>query len=65
MRRITIEVEKGRRLVIYKEGGCNLEAYVDGIGWVIDDWSSFDWIPVCNAAQHLLADVTDKITLAA
>lgn len=32
---IVINVDRYRRIRVYKEGGLDLEAYVNGIGWVL------------------------------
>jgi hypothetical protein len=64
MNRITIEIGNRRRLVIYKQGGCNLEENVEGIGWCLNDWDTVDWQPILTEAQSVLARVSENIRLA-
>ena len=49
LQRITISVDHGRRVVLYPQGGWNLEAHVEGIGWVLDNDA--------DVADELLADL--------
>lgn len=37
LNRVIISVDHGRRIILYPEGGLNLEAYVNGPGWVLDN----------------------------
>ncbi len=37
MRNIVITLQFGRRIVLYPEGGMDLQRSVDGIGWVNDN----------------------------
>jgi len=34
---ITLNVDKYRRIRIYREGGLDLEAFIPGIGWILDN----------------------------
>jgi hypothetical protein len=40
MFRVTINIKGGKRINVYLEGGYCVETYVDGIGWVLDDWDT-------------------------
>ena len=35
--KIILKVDKFRRLIINDQSGLDLESYVDGIGWVLDN----------------------------
>ncbi len=42
LRRVVVNVDQGRRLVVNPEGGLDLEAFVKGIGWVLDNEAHVD-----------------------
>jgi hypothetical protein len=37
LQRIVINVDQKRRIVLHPEGGMDLEAFVEGPGWVLDN----------------------------
>lgn len=37
MKYVIIQVDDSRRIIVYKEGGLDLECYVADIGWVLDN----------------------------
>lgn len=34
---VVVNVDANRRLRVYPQGGCDMEARVEGIGWVLDN----------------------------
>lgn len=64
MQRVIIEMGKGKRLIVYKEGGCHAEAYVKGIGWVIDN-EACDGLKALDEAIDALARCRENVRLAA
>lgn len=60
MNRVTIEIGKGSRVVIYPDGTGHLENYIPGCGWCMNTWDSVDWPALVAEAQQALARVGKK-----
>lgn len=58
--KIILKVDEDRRVVINKHGGLDLEAKVDGIGWVLDNEAD---IPdhVVDSYVHQAKMILDKV----
>lgn len=52
IRRIVIDLNFGRRVILYPEGGMDLEAEVPGVGWVLDNDA---YVPEPDLAGVLVA----------
>jgi hypothetical protein len=59
LKRVTINVDFDRRIQLYPEGGMDLECYVKGPGWVVDndaEVSDSDLGDVLIQARNIIAD---------
>ncbi len=63
MKRVTINFTAGRRIHVYPQGGSQLEYYVEGAGWVVDDRHDVNFIDKLDEAIDLLKRVREKIYL--
>jgi len=63
MRQICIYLNGMERIVIYKEGGSQLERKVPGIGWCVDDETVHDWLTVLQEARIVLDRTISNIEL--
>lgn len=52
IRRIIIATQENRRVILYPEGGLEMEQHVAGIGWVIDNDAGF-----VNASEDELGNL--------
>jgi hypothetical protein len=65
MRQVCIYLNGIERIVIYKEGGCQFEQKVPGIGWTVDNDSCRDWKAAITETQAVLARVLSNLEIVA
>ena len=61
MRQVCIYLNGSERIVIYKEGGCQFESRVDGIGWIVDNDACQEWKAAMSEAQQSIKDALRNV----
>lgn len=64
IRRVVVVVDGNRRVVAYPGGGLHLEAFVAGVGWVLDDQAEVSdsvLLPLLEAARDALVAACDQL----
>jgi len=59
-----IYVNGQERMTIYKEGGCQFEQNLPGIGWIVDNDACQEWRPTIKEAMAVLTQVAENLEVA-
>lgn len=65
MRLVRIYITGNERITVYSPGGCQFEARVPDVGWVVDNDSCHDWKEAMDTAINAMRAARANLELVA